>query len=179
MNVFIDCGYYCGKAIKLFRKTIDFKDDFVFYAFDASFNRNSKDKLTFLNKAVWIYDGEIEFYKSYRRGGKANGLFHNKRARKETTIKVECIDFSSWILKTFTKNDYIILKMDIEGAETEVLNKMLHDGSIDYIKIAYIEFHNKKEETLETRRKLSEINGIQIRPAIEICWNKYTKVILK
>lgn len=34
--------------------------------------------------------------------------------------------------------------MDIEGAEFRVLDKMIRDGSIDYINKLYIEWHSNK-----------------------------------
>ena len=37
------------------------------------------------------------------------------------TIKVESIDLSQWIINNFSKNDHIVLKMDIEGSEYEIL----------------------------------------------------------
>ena len=57
-------------------------------------------------------------------------------------VLVESIDLSQWIMDNFSKKDFIILKMDIEGAEYTVLPKMIKDGSIDYINKAFIEWHD-------------------------------------
>ena len=37
-----------------------------------------------------------------------------------------------------------MLKLDIEGAEYQVLDKMIRDGSIAYVDRLYVEFHNVK-----------------------------------
>lgn len=58
------------------------------------------------------------------------------------SIKVKCFDFSSFIKENFNKEDYIIVKLDIEGAEYEVLDKLFIDGTIDYINHIYVEWHN-------------------------------------
>ena len=58
------------------------------------------------------------------------------------TIKVESLDLSQWIVDNFSKDDYIVLKMDIEGSEYEILPKMIKDGSINYINAAFIEWHD-------------------------------------
>tara|TARA_B100001113_G_C21104862_1_gene620408 strand:- start:949 stop:1650 length:702 start_codon:yes stop_codon:yes gene_type:complete len=58
------------------------------------------------------------------------------------TIKVESINLSQWIIDNFSKDDYIVLKMDIEGSEYEILPKMIEDGSINYINAAFIEWHD-------------------------------------
>ena len=57
-------------------------------------------------------------------------------------VLVESIDLSQWIMDNFSKEDLIIIKMDIEGAEYTVLPKMIKDGSIDYINKAFIEWHD-------------------------------------
>lgn len=174
MNIYIDCGYYHGKGLSLFKRTREYKDDFLVYAFDPSTDHKSTEKFIFSKNAVWIYDGTIKFHKSSRRKGQANGLYHNPMARKEIIEEVPCIDFSRWIIKTFNRNDNIILKMDIEGAEKDVLKKMVEDGSIDYIKIAYIEPHrinDNDEEYTKVKSILRE--KIDFRNAIEWCYDKY------
>lgn len=57
-------------------------------------------------------------------------------------VKVESLDLSQWILNNFSKDDFIVLKMDIEGSEYEVLPKMIKDGSIQYVNHAFIEWHD-------------------------------------
>ena len=53
-------------------------------------------------------------------------------------IEVESIDLSKWIIDT-NRNDLIVLKMDVEGAEYKILPKMFEDGSVSYINYAFIE----------------------------------------
>jgi FkbM family methyltransferase len=60
----------------------------------------------------------------------------------DKSIQVNCIDFSNYLKKNFTKDDYVICKMDIEGAEYEVLGKLIDDGTINLIDEIYIEWHN-------------------------------------
>ena len=55
---------------------------------------------------------------------------------------VECIDFSQWVGVNFVKDDYIIMKMDIEGSEYKVLPKMIKDNTIQYIDELIIEWHS-------------------------------------
>jgi len=57
-------------------------------------------------------------------------------------VRVESIDISQWILDSFSKDDHIVMKMDIEGSEYEVLPKMINDGSITYINHLWIEWHD-------------------------------------
>ena len=57
------------------------------------------------------------------------GGFRKLSYRK--TIPV--IDLSQWIIDTFSEDDYIIFKLDVEGAEYEILRKMLNDKAFAYI----------------------------------------------
>ena len=57
-------------------------------------------------------------------------------------VQVPTIDFSQFISDNFEITDEVVLKMDIEGAEYAVINKMLNDGtfkgnfsSCDFIQI--------------------------------------------
>jgi FkbM family methyltransferase len=56
---------------------------------------------------------------------------------------VEVIDFSSFLKKTVTIDDYVIIKMDIEGSEFAVLDKLIQDNTIDFINDLYVEFHER------------------------------------
>lgn len=60
-------------------------------------------------------------------------------------LRVNGIDFGKWIKENFSKDDYIICKMDIEGAEYDVVPHMIDDGSIEYMDEMIIEFHTKKQ----------------------------------
>ena len=57
-------------------------------------------------------------------------------------IEVESIDLSKWIIENFDRNDLIVLKMDVEGAEYKILPKRFEDGSVNYINYAFIEWHD-------------------------------------
>ena len=46
---------------------------------------------------------------------------------------IPVIDLSQWIMDTFSVDDYIIFKLDVEGAEFEILRKMLADKAFAYI----------------------------------------------
>jgi len=177
-NIYIDCGFLNGKGYNLFQATKEYKPDFLVYAFEPAREYPPKEGFTYFKKAAWIYDGEIDFHTSSRRRGQANGLFVNPNARKETIFKVPCIDFSKWLLETFTKDDYIVLKMDIEGAEKEVLGKMVKDGSIDLIKIAYIEPHRRVDNDQEYKdivNFLASKKDFSHRNAIEWSYKQYRK----
>ena len=87
----------------------------------------------------------------------------NKLYKWHEDIEVESIDLSKWIMNNFSKEDFIVLKMDIEGAEYRIIPKMFEDGSVNYINYAFIEWHDWvmpefKNSTRELARRLQQAN---------------------
>lgn len=155
-NIFIDCGSHQGQSIKKF-KTLDlFKENhFEIYAFEANQEiieeyGKQNPEVIIMNYAAWVEDKEMNFYLD-RTDADGSSLLEEKKhpfGYQENDLgnplKVRALDFSLWILNTFNKNDYIILKMDIEGAEYEVISKMIEDKSLEYVNELYVECHYKK-----------------------------------
>ena len=149
-KIFIDGGAFTGISIDLFRKQWKDHNEYEIYSFECNpiFEQQIKNRnVNFINKAIWIKDEELKFYLGTRYGGMGSSLIEKKtsgRLDKQNPIKVNAIDFSQWIIDNFSKDDYIVLKLDIEGAEYEVLNKMMDDESIKYINDFYGEWHQQK-----------------------------------
>jgi len=59
----------------------------------------------------------------------------------DKTVEVECIDFSAWLLEHCVADDFVVVKLDIEGAEYSVLTKMIQDRSIELVDRLFIEWH--------------------------------------
>ena len=166
-RIFIDCGYLRGKGTLFFKQTKDYSEDFEFYAFDPSNVPDPPPEINFNNQAAWIYDGTIDFY--VRGGTKRSSVIATKN--RHNIKKIPCIDFSKWVIDNFDKNDFMVLKMDIEGAEYAVLKKMYEDKSLHYFDIAYVEPHYAKDVNhpfFDFREKVqSEIKTLSFRTAIE------------
>lgn len=160
---FIDCGGNTGQSIRKFKSLKKYEDqNYKIFSFEPNFDlikdyakNNPRDKI--INSAVWVKNEKINLYLD-RHDGDGSSLLTEKihpHGHKENDLDnplvVEAIDFSEWILKNFKKEDYIILKMDIEGAEYAVLEKMIEDGSMKYIDELYIEWHYKKVSIDEAR----------------------------
>jgi FkbM family methyltransferase len=66
---------------------------------------------------------------------------------QRNAVEVECIDLCEFIKERFNKEDHIVIKLDVEGAEYPILEKMIKENIIDYVNIFYVEFHNHMLET--------------------------------
>lgn len=140
-KIFIDCGAYNGNSVRKFSSSFN---DFEIFSFEpnsllAHHHKNLKS--TLIQSAVWIKNEFVDFYIDEKDFDGSSVYSHKINIVGNKKIKVPAVDFSQWVRKEFQKNDFIVLKMDIEGAEYEVLTKMIKDGTIEYINELFIEFH--------------------------------------
>ncbi len=171
-KVFIDCGANNGCSIRKFFKVIPDAKEWTIFSFEcnpALFKFYPVAQETLVKKAIWIYDGSITFYQS---SPGASTLLYEKTQNKVkypkhqwNPIEVECIDLNKWMFNNIDESDYVILKMDIEGAEYEVLNHMSENHSLDLVNQFWGEIHGWKvgksqEETDILMEQLSKANLI-------------------
>ena len=81
--------------------------------------------------------------------------------RQDRYVDVDCLNISNFILNNFDKDDYIILKIDIEGAEYKLLNHMLSTNALTYINDLFVEFHLDKITDITKEQHDSLINKLQ------------------
>lgn len=157
-KIWIEVGGYKAKFLKTLPENV--RKIFVFEP-NPKFKNNMlalQDRYDFIYypHAAWTYDGEIEF--TIGKGDMQGSSIYNKKHATGDKIKVQCVDFSRWILDNFTIDDYIILNMDCEGAEYEILNKMIQDETINFIKELTVEFHARRFLIKSERIKYTEIH---------------------
>jgi FkbM family methyltransferase len=80
---------------------------------------------------------------------------------RQTTVN--CIDLSDFI---FSLNSRVqMLKIDIEGAEIPVINRLIDSGAVDLINMAVVETHEKQQPSLsletETLRHRIKASGYE------------------
>ena len=160
-KVFIDCGANRGQSIDLFINTWADSRDYEIYSFEANpdFKEQLEAKRSFYKDyninlyvplAVWDEDGKgkLEFYGK----GEAGLAADSKTPKGGLTFvhylrdfKVDSISLSNFILNNFNKEDYIILKLDVEGAEYRVIKDLHNKSVLRYIDEFYYEFHGLKK----------------------------------
>lgn len=93
--------------------------------------------------AAWITNGEVDFYQC-TESDFGSSLMKDKKTgnlSKEPTT-VPCIDLAKLLLAF--KDYYVVLKMDVEGAEYIVLDHLIKTGALEVVDKLYLEFHNWK-----------------------------------
>jgi len=173
--IYIDLGAFNGDTIQRFldgEMDCDYpvlSKEFEIYGFEPNpklfilLSKQYKDNnnIYLSNKLVYTNSDTIDFYidpsSTSPMGStaiKSKGTELNGRV-----IQAECFDFSEWI-KQF-KGCYIFVKMDIEGAEFEVLEKMKIDGTDKMINELLVETHPNKCREYTTTYSNALINSLQ------------------
>ncbi|MGN6421390.1 MAG: FkbM family methyltransferase [Pseudobacter sp.] len=150
----LDCGSHFGMAIVYWKnlypgaKIIAFEPDPSNFEMLKS-NTGSLGNIEYQNKAVWVHDGIIEFEDKGNWGSKIveGGSSESK------TIKVPCVKLSSFIQNR--KIDF--LKLDIEGAEYEVLKDIA--PLLSNVENLFLEYHGSVKENYKLEELLALIRS--------------------
>lgn len=171
MNVYIDLGAYNGDSVEQFLnwRTVSFpdKNDWVIHAFEpnpkfkATLRKKQTDNIHFHEDAAWIENGVLQFAVDDSPTPLGSTLMPGKKAIWDTKekINVTAFDFSAWV--TQFKDDFVVVKMDVEGAEFPILEKMIKDGTITIPNTLLVEFHPNKVREYTTTYKNTLIQKIQ------------------
>ena len=132
---------------------------------------NIRNNITFINKAAYVENAKKKLFGTVEdgRGKISEGASiineHNSKIYNsdyENGLWVETFDVVQKI-KDLKEYDNIIIKIDIEGAEYDVLEKLiLNKNEIKNLKHIFIEFHSKfmseinKNKFKNRERKIKE-----------------------
>lgn len=168
-KIYVDLGCFVGGTLLTF---VGENTDFKCYAFDIKsyplwkYIKKCYNNVVFEKKTAWIEDGEKVFYE-HPNGFSSSLFLKSREADMYKPTMVKTFDFTKWI-RQFKKEDYIIVKMNIEGAEFDILEKMFEDGSIDYVDELWVAWHNSKivppcDDRKENIMKMIEAKQIKYR----------------
>jgi FkbM family methyltransferase len=171
-NVLIDCGTHFGQGLGDFVRRFNVDDSWIVHSFEANpitfraletgidlppgyENVKRLEFVQYHNQALSDHDGTITLQVESPPGEGETGMGTsiigldkwnpqdgNLRQNFVTTYDVQCIDFAKFIQTNFNPSDRIIIKMDIEGAEFDVLEHMDSLGVLSYVNFIAVEWHS-------------------------------------
>ena len=145
MKILIDCGASNGSAIVELDNTYGVFDKI--YAIEPNPDNFSQidscnPKIAKLEAAISTAYGNMKLYLSEQYDGST--LYPNKLSgniNNDNFVEVQAIDFSHWLAKNVALGDHVVCKMDIEGAEFDVLEQLLKTRKMNLIDILLVEWH--------------------------------------
>lgn len=170
-SIIIDCGANIGDITAQFTKTgakvYSFEPDpLAFGHLQKRFE--DKENISLFQQAVWIEDTQIPFY--FHKDRKAeemeltvsSSIVDNKNNINDAQkIMIEAIDLVAFIESLDAP--VALLKIDIEGAEIELLHKIIASEIYKKINLAVVETHESKipghiEKVAKIKQLLKEKN---------------------
>lgn len=163
-DLVLDCGANVGEITEVLAKTgaqvhAFEPDPFCFRKLTKRFKR--AENITLHNVAVGTTDGVIQLMRAENfdenpRGAsvKSTIVSGGRTIDEVNTIEVKLMNFPAFIAeKTKGGAEIAFLKMDIEGAELELLEHMRTSGQFEVIRLTVAETHEHKFKELRTRFK--------------------------
>lgn len=145
-KIFVDLGANKGEITDRFYELVpDNGFDVISFEPNNRFDHDlaTKNYAVQHNKAAaWIRDGELAFkFDTGSTGYSSTCILSKITGKLEKPVMTPCVDISTWLLKNVSDDDFVILKVDIEGAEYEVIRKMDADGSLSLIDVLLLDTH--------------------------------------
>ncbi len=150
-KLFIDGGGHDGCSALMFLLQNPEFDCVTFEPNQIFWHHYGGLPVTLIGKALYTYDGNVAF-RIDPVDGDGSSLIEGKRIDATRQVpdaecpveNVPCVDLSRYVREASEKYSHIVLKLDVEGAEYEIFEKMMADGTLALVNKVYCEFHQKK-----------------------------------
>jgi FkbM family methyltransferase len=106
-----------------------------------SLNKNFSDNLSPRNVNINVPDfgGSMLFNPNTLD---RKNMFQEVLCKFYDPIEVDAFNFCNWLRDNFNHDDYILIKMDIEGSEYDVLEQCIKEDVLKIINCINVEFHS-------------------------------------
>lgn len=163
MRTLLDCGAFTGDSVPTLIKGYGPFDRIVCFEANPNLEVRADDcEIEVVRAAVWRTDGEMTFF--FGDHDTQSSVMENKvtgNFTEERSATVRCIDLAEWIVQNVGKDHDVVLKLDIEGAEFDVLERLLdHPASFAKLEKVLVEWHDNRLRPRWRylwRRRLSEL----------------------
>ena len=155
--VIIDCGANYGTSVIFFKKLYPESeivaveaDPDIYKLLSGNIERQRMADVTLINKAVAVKRGPVTFYKQGADGGSLHALQDSRGS-----VQVESISIDELLCRPVD-----FLKVDIEGAEVDVLCGCT---KLENVSKLFIEYHSFSDSEQELDRMLNKLkqNGFR------------------
>jgi len=145
-KVFVDLGARGGDSATLFLEKYPNASQFELHFFecDPAYSlhltafTSKQPNSYFHEEAAWIADTNMTF----GIAGSGSSLLETALNDKQNKfVVVKAIDLAAWLKKNFIESDFVLMKMDIEGAEFKIIPKLIDTEAYKLIDTLLLECH--------------------------------------
>lgn len=166
--ILLDVGAFNGDSVLHFMETEANVDKIL--AFDPNntfwgiWNAISEryPKVKFYEAAVYNRNGTVKYTQRPTDKPFGSTIAKNKRDWGQGDVReVKCLDIAELVTED------CVLKLDAEGSEYEILERLIETNKLKFIKRLYLEWHTTKMTTDYTQRQ-SEIEAYLKKAGVEV-----------
>lgn len=158
-GIFLDLGCFDGRISRFVLENTKM----LVHSFDLSRHNKIKrlqarfpERISHYSRAVWTHEANMPF-----TGRREERSICPGRGRVDDGKLVRTIRFAEWMVRNTSTELPIVVKMDIEGAEYEVIPDMVSHGIFDWVDVWFIDWHhNKFDEEHKPTRGLNEFEKL-------------------
>ena len=77
-------------------------------------------------------------------------------------MDVPIVDFVSWMATSFSKSDLVIVKMDVEGAEHDIMRRLADESLLERIDVLGFECHDRPGHRCDRLNANIRAHGVKI-----------------
>lgn len=173
-KIFIDLGSFDGDTIEQAIKIMPNFDEFIGFEpvkeLDNKAVKKYKDnpKVKLLNVAAGLEDKKIDFNVDIQKEAgtteyTGSTMMNDKITGVFIKRKVKSINFPKWLKDNVNKDDFVILKIDIEGFEYDLIERLLEENVMDLVNVLYVEWHWKKVKSITEERHNNLITKLKTK----------------
>ena len=93
----------------------------------------------YIQKAAWTHSNGV-MIKGYKMARVSDGVIEQK-GDKRAEWSAPSVDLAEFLKQNFTRNDFVALKMDIEGGEWTLIPHLIRTGAMDLVDELFLECH--------------------------------------
>jgi FkbM family methyltransferase len=161
MNYLIDCGTNLFFGLNHLNNVFNFNTSWKIDCFEANpliyeeairnyFPKYDAD-ISFFNKAVWVHNDFVEVNinellpldngSNILKNPPPRDIVYNRDFKWSKKIKVPSVRLADLIRNA--DRGRIVVKIDVEGAEFEILKDLIEENLLNKIDVLYVEFHDR------------------------------------
>jgi hypothetical protein len=88
----------------------------------------------------------------------------------EKPLQIKVLDFPEWLKGELKENQKVVVKMDVEGAEYDILPKLISDGTLQKISELRVEYHWKKFSGISEQKHREVTSAVNLTGIKVVLW---------
>lgn len=124
---------------------------------------------------LWSEDASLTLYDP----GSIGASVHRSKPSHGDEVEINVVDAAGWFAQNVSADDEVVMKLNCEGAECEVLDRLLDTGELSKVDELVVHFDVRKVPGQEhreaaTRRRLDHA-GVNYQPAEALFFGRNTQ----